>query len=70
MVEELSEEMQVWLETIAETCLAHMKHVESLEEGQVSVDDEGLVNLETAFLTVYALLKKGGLPPVPANKLN
>lgn len=62
---EFDEELNTWLRTMAETCVAHMKYVEEVEEDEpesLTDDDYGLLALERGFLVLYALHTKGSLP--------
>lgn len=63
------EGMDEWLEDVAKTCLAHMHYTEDADPEALNVDDFGLLEIERAFLTLYALYKKGELPQ-PKEQLN
>lgn len=63
----LEPETERWLKTVAETCLAHMKHVERSNPEDLEHDDHGLYTLDKAFLTLYALYVKGDIPRTKKN---
>ncbi len=62
---EFDEELHKWLGVIADTCVAHMKYIEDLEDtdpSSLNEGDYGILELERGFLVLYALQTKGGLP--------
>ena len=65
---DLERETEEWLKQVAETCIAHMKHVEAQAEADVDLDDQGLYQLDKAFLTLYSLYVKGDIPRVPGKQ--
>lgn len=67
ILEELRDSVSLedWLKVIAETCIEHMKYIELMEDEHpegLTVDDYGLLELERAYLTLYALHTKGAIP--------
>lgn len=58
----LEEETEQWLESVVQTCLAHMHYMEDADPKDITFEDEGLLELERAIVTLYALHKKGALP--------
>ena len=52
-------ENSVYLATVADTCIEHLKWVQS--QSELSIDDEGLATVERAFLYCYGLCLKHNL---------
>ena len=59
-------DLDIWLRTIAETCILHMKFIEAMEVSKpesLTTEDYGVLELERGFLTLYSLHTTGELPP-------
>lgn len=60
--EYLSEDVKDNISDAAQTCIAHMRYMETAAPEELNVDDFGLRELETAFLVLLAIVTTGDVP--------